>query len=336
MESEKKILLDIKDLSVEFPFRNAAAKAVNGVSFKVHEGESVGVVGESGCGKTVSCYSILGLLPDGAKMTGGEILLHKKDGAIIDVAREKKDSENIRNIRGNDVSIIFQEPMVAVSPLYTMLKQIVEAIRVHNDVSVEEAESQAVELFRLVGMPDPAKRIKDYPFQFSGGMIQRAMIAMALSCKPRLLIADEPTTALDVTIQAQVLMLIRKMQRELGISLILVTHNLGVVAHMVDRIYVMYMGKIVEEGRVEDIFDHPQHPYTQGLLNSIPRIGGEKSKLVPIPGTVPNGFELPAGCAFHPRCDRCIKGVCDAVAPDMIEVGTEHRVRCALYGKEGE
>lgn len=327
----KKKLLEVKNLGVEFPFRNTASKAVNGVSFEVNEGESIGIVGESGCGKTVSCYATMGLLPPGARITSGEILITKEDGKVVNVVEEETYSEEMRNIRGNDISIIFQEPNAALSPLYTMAAQIIEAIKVHNPMKDEEARKEAVELFRLVGIPEPDKRIDEYPFQFSGGMIQRAMIAMALSCKPRLLIADEPTTALDVTIQAQVLMLIRKMQKELGISLILITHNLGIVAHLVNRIYVMYLGRVVEEGPVNEIFDHPKHPYTQGLLSSIPRITGPKDRLEAIAGTVPSGFEIPQGCSFHPRCKYFMRNICDREIPDMYTVGENHRASCYLY-----
>ena len=329
-KSTKKPLLKVEDLAVDFPFRKTASKAVNGVSFEVKEGESIGIVGESGCGKSVTCNSVMGLLPSSARLTSGKILITRKDGSVVDIAQEKTDSDLIRDIRGRDVSMIFQEPMAAVSPVYTMCAQIVEAIRAHNEVDKKEARKQAIELFRLVGIPNPEKRIDEYPFQFRGGMIQRAMIAMALSCKPRLLIADEPTTALDVTIQAQVLMLIRKMQQELGISLILITHNLGIVAHMVDRIYVMYLGQVVEQADVYELFENPLHPYTQGLLQSIPHISGAKEELKSIPGTVPNGFELPKGCAFHTRCSKCIKGRCDCEAPPFREVGNGHFYRCFL------
>ena len=329
-------LLVVQDLAIEFPFRQTASKAVNGVSFEINEGESIGIVGESGCGKTISCYATMGLLPPGAKVTGGEIMLTKGDGKVINVVEEKSYSEEMRNIRGRDISIIFQEPNAALSPIYTMAAQIIEAIQVHNPMDKYQAREQAVELFRLVGIPNPEKRIDEYPFQFSGGMIQRAMVAMALSCKPRLLIADEPTTALDVTIQAQVLQLIRAMQKELGISLILVTHNLGIVAHLVDRVYVMYLGKVVEEGPVVEIFDHPKHPYTQGLLRSIPKISGPKERLEAIPGTVPSGFDIPQGCAFHPRCKFFIKNQCDRFTPEMYPLGNNHKASCFLYSGEKE
>lgn len=328
---QKETVLEIKDLTIEFPFRDSVSRAVNGVSLTVREGESIGIVGESGCGKTITCYSSIGLLPPVARLVKGEVLVTKSDGSVIDVAQEPDDSENIRNIRGRDISLIFQEPMAALSPLYTMSAQIVEAIRAHNKIKKEEAHQQAVELFRQVGIPNPEERINEYPFQFSGGMMQRAMIAMALSCKPRLLIADEPTTALDVTTQAQVLLLIRRMQLELGISLILVTHNLGLVAHMTERVYVMYLGKIVEEATSLDIFDRPKHPYTQGLIGSIPRVFDPKDKLESIPGAVPSGLRLPTGCSFHPRCSHFIKGKCDVEEPEMIQVGPEHRVSCFLY-----
>jgi peptide/nickel transport system ATP-binding protein len=327
-------LLEVRDLAIEFPFRKTASKAINGVSFTVHEGESIGIVGESGCGKTISCYAAMSLLPPGARITRGEILIYKTDGEIVNVVQEDSYSPKMRNIRGSDLSIIFQEPNAALSPLYTMADQIIEAIQVHNQVDKAEARQQAVELFQRVGIPNPEKRIDEYPFQFSGGMIQRAMIAMALASKPRLLIADEPTTALDVTIQAQVLMLIRKMQQEFGISLILVTHNLGIVAHLVDRIYVMYLGRVVEEGPVAEIFDHPKHPYTQGLLRSIPKISGPRERLEAIAGTVPTGFDIPPGCAFHPRCKHFMKNKCDVSIPEMYAVGSEHRASCFLYEEE--
>lgn len=329
-------LLEVQDLAIEFPFRSTASKAVNGVSFEVYEGESIGIVGESGSGKTVTCYAAMGLLPPGARVASGKVLITKSDGTVVNVNEQDTYSPEMRNIRGRDVAIIFQEPNAALSPLYTMADQIIEAIQVHNPIAREEARAQAIELFRLVGIPNPAKRIDEYPFQFSGGMIQRAMIAMALSCKPRLLIADEPTTALDVTIQAQVLKLIREMQNELGISLILVTHNLGIMAHMVDRAYVMYLGKIVEQGPVVEIFDNPKHPYTQGLLNSIPRLTGPKNRLEAIQGSVPSGFDIPAGCAFHPRCKFFIPQKCDRFIPDFYPTGKNHMTRCFLYEDEKE
>lgn len=332
----KRKLLEVHDLTIEFPFRQTASKALNGVSFEINEGESIGIVGESGCGKTISCYASMGLLPAGAKVTSGKVLLTKGDGSIVNVVEQETYSDAMRDIRGKDISIIFQEPNAALSPLYTMAAQIIEAIQVHNRVNKHEAHRQAVELFRMVGIPNPEKRIDEYPFQFSGGMIQRAMIAMALACKPRLLIADEPTTALDVTIQAQVLKLIRKMQKELGISLILVTHNLGIVAHLVDRVYVMYLGRVVEQGPVVEIFDHPKHPYTQGLLNSIPRLSGSKKRLEAIAGSVPSGFDIPSGCAFYPRCNFFMPGICDRAVPDQYPVGPEHTAACFLYTETKE
>jgi len=335
-KDNRKKLLEVHDLAIEFPFRETASKAVNGVSFAVGAGEAIGIVGESGCGKTISCYATMGLLPPAARITRGKILLTKEDGQVIDVVQEDSYSPAMRDIRGQDASIIFQEPNAALSPLYTMADQIIEAIQVHNPIEKEAAREQAIELFQRVGIPNPEKRIDEYPFQFSGGMIQRAMIAMALSCKPRLLIADEPTTALDVTIQAQVLMLIRKMQRELGLSLILVTHNLGIVAHLVDRVYVMYLGRVVEEGPVTEIFDKPKHPYTQGLLSSIPKISGPKERLEAVPGTVPSGFDIPRGCAFHPRCKFFMKDICDQAVPNMYPVGPDHTASCYLYTGEKE
>ena len=325
------IILEVNELFVEFHGDEGIAKAVNGVSFAVKEGQAVGIVGESGCGKSVSAYSVLRLLADTARITSGEILYREKDGEITDMTKLEQDGEKIRAIRGDQISMIFQEPMTAFSPVHTINNQISELLILHQGMSKEEAKKETIELLKKVGIPDPERRVDDYTFQYSGGMRQRAMIAMGVACSPRVLIADEPTTALDVTIQAQVLKMIQAMQRELNLSLILITHDLSVISKMVEHVYVMYLGKVVESAPVREIFKNPQHPYTRNLLKSIPRMTGQGERLHTIEGTVPTTYLLPEGCPFHPRCEDMIDGKCNRAAGPKVAVSDEHFVLCHLY-----
>jgi oligopeptide transport system ATP-binding protein len=326
-------LLEVRDLTVEFATEEGVVRAVDGVSFHIDRGETLVVVGESGSGKSVTSLAIMRLIesPPG-RIASGEILFRGRDGAIRDLA--KLDPATMREFRGNDLGMIFQEPMTSLNPVYTVGDQIIEAITLHQGKRGRAAFSRAVDMLELLGIPEPERRMKSYPHQMSGGMRQRAMIAMALSCNPALLIADEPTTALDVTIQAQILELIKRLQRELGMAVIFITHNLGVAAEIADRIMVMYAGRIVEEGPTRAIFREPRMPYTIGLLNSVPRLGmdrSEASTLAAIPGNVPSPRRLPRGCAFHPRCGFFAAGVCDTAVPPLETGGPDHRVRCARW-----
>ncbi|MDE0144091.1 MAG: ABC transporter ATP-binding protein [Caldilineaceae bacterium] len=329
MEQQEPVL-ELRDLHTYFPLEEGLLKAVNGVSLTIHKNRTLGVVGESGCGKSVTAQSILRIVPEFAQMTG-EILLHQ-NGHITDLAALAPSGKEIRDIRGRDISMIFQEPMTAFSPVHTVGDQIMEAILVHEDTAREEARSRAVELLSLVGIPMPEERVDAYPHQLSGGMRQRAMIAMALALKPKLLIADEPTTALDVTIQAQILRLMKTLQAEMGMSIMFITHDLGVIANMADEVAVMYLGRVVEFGSVRQIFRSPQHPYTQALLRSIPRTGHRaRVRLDTIEGIVPVPLDPPDICPFSERCTQFIPGRCDEKVPDFLETEAGHSVRCILY-----
>ncbi|MXY94967.1 MAG: ABC transporter ATP-binding protein [Caldilineaceae bacterium SB0670_bin_27] len=329
MEQQEPVL-ELRDLHTYFPLEEGLLKAVNGVSLTIHKNRTLGVVGESGCGKSVTAQSILRIVPEFAQMTG-EILLHQ-NGHITDLAALAPSGKEIRDIRGRDISMIFQEPMTAFSPVHTVGDQIMEAILVHEDTAREEARSRAVELLSLVGIPMPDERVDAYPHQLSGGMRQRAMIAMALALKPKLLIADEPTTALDVTIQAQILRLMKTLQAEMGMSIMFITHDLGVIANMADEVAVMYLGRVVEFGSVRQIFRSPQHPYTQALLRSIPRTGHRaRVRLDTIEGIVPVPLDPPDICPFSDRCTQFIPGRCDEKVPDFLETESGHSVRCILY-----
>lgn len=305
-------LLQVEHLRVAFPMDAATTYPVRDVSFSVFPGKTIGIVGESGCGKTLTGLSVLQLVPKPGRIAGGTIRFRRRLGEEpVDLAAIAPTSELTRSIRGADIAMIFQEPMSALNPVYTIGDQIGEAIRAHRAVSRKEARDQSVALLKRVGIPAPLQRADDYPHQLSGGMRQRAMIAMALSCNPMLLIADEPTTALDVTIQAQILDLLRDLQAESGMAIVLITHDLGVIADLADDILVMYAGRQVESGSPDQIFYHPAHPYTRGLLASAPRFGTRSTqRLTSIPGTVPSFANLPTGCAFRPRCadadDRCV------------------------------
>lgn len=314
-------LLDIQGLCTEFRLRRGVVRAVDGVDLQLHHGETLGIVGESGCGKSVTALSILRLIPKPqARIASGRILY-----AGVDLVSLPESA--LRRLRGNEISMIFQEPMTSLNPVSTVGFQIQEVLRKHRGLNKKEAAREAVRALSLVGIPDPESRAHDYPHQMSGGMRQRVMIAMALACRPKILIADEPTTALDVTIQAQILDLIRRLKEEIGMAVLLITHDLGVVAETCRRVVVMYAGRAVEEASVEDLFSYPAHPYTHGLFASLPKIGGRRGKLTPIPGTVPSLHRLPPGCAFQDRCSRA-KGPCLVDAPPWTDLSQGHRVRC--------
>lgn len=327
---QNNILIDIRDLKTYFFLKEGILKAVDGVSLTVYKGEALGLVGESGCGKSVTALSILRLVQDPpGKIVSGKILFEEMD--ILDIPIKQ-----MRRIRGKQISMIFQDPMTSLNPVLTAGYQIVESFRLHQGFRKRDAWARTIEMLRIVGIPAPANRAHEYPHELSGGMRQRAMIAMALSCNPKLLIADEPTTALDVTIQAQVLELIRKIKEDFNTSVLLITHDLAVVAEMVDRVIVMYAGKIVEEAPVKDLFKIPLHPYTQGLLESVPRIDrvkrgkNIKEPLPEIPGLVPNLINLPKGCAFSPRCSKAMP-ICREQSPSMSLLEGHHSVSCWLF-----
>ncbi len=315
-------LLEIEDLRTWFVTDEGVVKAVDGVSYAVAPGETVAVVGESGCGKSVTALSVLGLVPPPGRIRGGSI---RFAGEELVGASEQR----LRALRGNDVAMIFQEPMTSLNPVYTVGDQIREALSLHQGLGAQAARARTIELLDTVGIPSPAQRVDEYPHQMSGGMRQRVMIAMALSCDPRLLIADEPTTALDVTIQAQILELLARLQQDLGMSILLITHDLGVVAEMARRVVVMYAGKVVEEADVLSLFDRPRHPYTAGLLHSLPSMVGAGERLRPIEGIVPDPREFPSGCAFHPRCAVALARCRREVPPlEPQPGGTPRRAAC--------
>jgi len=314
------VLIKVEDLRTYFYTEDGVVPAVDGVSFSIESGKTLGLVGESGCGKSVTSLSIMRLIPPPGRIVGGKILF---DGInLLDLPESE-----MRRIRGNKISMIFQEPMTSLNPVFTVGSQIAEAIQLHQGLDKNSAMERAVEMMRLVGIPSPELRVKDYPHQLSGGMRQRVMIAMALACNPRLLIADEPTTALDVTIQAQILELIKELREKLGMSVLLITHNLGVVAETADNVAVMYAGRIVEYGTVRDIFKSPLHPYTWGLLQAIPRLDTDRERLLTIEGTVPDMLSLPSGCKFAPRC-MFVQSRCEDSEPSLEEITPGHFSRC--------
>jgi peptide/nickel transport system ATP-binding protein len=325
-------LLEIQDLRVEFPTREGVVKAVDGVDFSVRGKATVGLVGESGSGKTVTAFAILQVLTRPGRITGGRVLLHQDDGAVVDIAGLDPRGTAIRSIRGKEISMIFQEPMTSLSMMHTIGFQIMEAILLHQKVTRREARDLAIDMLRKVGIARPEQGVDSYPFELSGGMRQRAVIAMALVTHPRLLIADEPTTALDVTMQAQIMELIRDLQTELGMSVLLITHDLGVVAENCDDVVVMYLGEVMEKADIQQLFADPLHPYTRALLRSIPRLGQGKSwALEPIEGMVPSPYNRPTGCPFHPRCPSFMAGRCDTRRPVLTQLSDGRAVRCHLY-----
>lgn len=333
--SETNKLLDVQGLKTYFDTDNGTVKAVDDISYHIHEGEVLGVVGESGCGKSVTSLSILNLVPrPRGRIAGGKIVYYRKNGEPVDITSMQPYGQAMRTIRGNEISMIFQEPMTALNPVYTIGEQIIETVRLHKGVDRKKARERAIEMLELVGIAAPAKRVREYPHQLSGGMRQRAMIAMALSCDPRFLIADEPTTALDVTIEAQILELMLELQNKLGMAMQFITHDLGVISTMAKRIVVMYMGRIVEQALTDDIFYNPKHPYTKGLLTSVPQLG-RKERLVPIQGTVPNLMELPKGCYFAPRCQEAME-ICHKEEPPIYQMARGQTVKCWLYEQKGD
>ena len=324
-------LIEVRGLKTYFHTEYGVVRAVDGVDFTIEPEKTLGVVGESGCGKSVTARSIMALIqmPPG-KIEAGEILYHR-NGNVIDLTKLDPKGPEMRSIRGNEIAMIFQEPMTSLNPVYTIGNQIMEAIMLHQRLSKKEARNKAIEMLRAAGIPVPDQRIDEYPHQLSGGMRQRAMIAMALSCNPSLLIADEPTTALDVTIQAQVLGLMNNLRTEFKTAILFITHNLGVIAKMADDVVIMYLGKIVESAAVRNIFHDPRHPYTQGLMESIPSLTATgKERLVPIKGVVPDPSEVPEGCRFEPRCPHPME-ICKTQIPPLKEVAPGHVAACWLF-----
>ena len=324
-------LLEVHNLKVHFHTEQGIVEALRDVSFEINHGETVAVVGESGCGKSVMARALLQIVPPPGKIEDGRIV-YNRNGDSIELTKLPPQGSQIREIRGADIAMIFQEPMASFSPVHTIGNQINEAIIIHQNVSRQDATQQTIKILERVGMPQPSRIINRYPHQLSGGMRQRAMIAMALSCQPKLLIADEPTTALDVTTQAQILRLLRDLQDEFGMAILFITHDLSVVSQFADRVVVMYLGEVVEAADVITLFEEPKHPYTQALLHSIPHIGVKHGqRLDAIPGSIPNPLNRPKGCRFHTRCTQMIDGVCNTVEPALIEVGENHWARCVLY-----
>ena len=322
-------LLEVENLKTEFRTDQGQVYAVRDVSFTLEQGEALGIVGESGSGKSQTMYSIIGLLADNGKVTANRIAFDGKDinpGSF----KSKKDYEALmKDIRGNSMAMIFQDPMTFLNPILKIGKQLTEPLLNHTNMSKEEARKRAIELMTLVGIPSPEKRIDQYPFEFSGGMRQRIIIAIALANSPKLVIADEPTTALDVTIQAQILELMKELQKEFNMAILFITHDLGVVARMCDRVAVMYLGKVVETGDSKTIYANPQHPYTRGLMGSVHKIGGRKDeRLFSIEGTVPLAMNLPKQCGFYDRCDARIEGLCDKAEPELVEIEPGHKIAC--------
>ena len=353
-------LIEVKDLRVEFDVRAGIVKAVDGLNMTINRGETLGVIGESGCGKSMTARAILQMIPKPGKVTQGEILYYRRvkaDGKsameeVVSITRLDPDGETIRQIRGGEIGMIFQEPMSSLTPVYTagthiheavglhrllpvrkIGDQMAEQIMAHRQVTKEEARGIAIDMLHRVGIPKPDQRVDSYPHQLSGGQRQRVMIAIALSCEPAMLIADEPTTALDVSIEAQILDIMRDLQQTANMAIMFITHNLGVIAGMAEEIVVMYMGKEVEHAKVGELFENPKHPYTQALLKSIPQLGKKKrsERLASISGMVPDPFNLPTGCVFHPRCPMFMPGKCDKIAPQWTKVGEEHWASCLLY-----
>jgi len=337
---DRGLLVEVKDLKTYFFLEEGIVRAVDGATFSLRRGETLGVVGESGCGKSVTAQSILRIVPNPGRIVSGEIVYHRQyrsNGGPVsteDILLTKLNphGREIRAIRGAEIAMVFQEPMTSLSPVHTIGDQIMEVFILHQRLSKRQAREHTLEILSRVGMPKPNQTVDSYPHQLSGGMRQRAMIAMALSCNPSLLIADEPTTALDVTTQAQVLDLMRRLQQEIGMAIMFITHDLGVIAEMCDRVVVMYLGKVVESADVDPMFHDPKHPYVRALLRSVPSVSARSGRrLAPIEGSVPDPYNTPPGCPFHPRCADAKPGLCDVDEPQWIPVGREHYVRCHLY-----
>ena len=329
-------LLQVENLKTHLPLEEGLLKAVDGISFSIRRGETMGLVGESGCGKSMAVNTIMRLAPNFAQIDG-DVIYHAAAGKPINITELDPHGPEIRDIRGGEIAMIFQEPMTSFSPLHTIGNQITEAIRIHRTDDKKEARKIAIDLLQRVGMSNPAQRMNEYPHQLSGGMRQRAMIAMALSCEPSLLIADEPTTALDVTVQAQVLQLMRDLQREFGMSILYITHDLGVIARMVQVVAVMYLGRIVEFTDVDSLFYNAKHPYTRALIQSIPKIGKKsRVRLESIRGAVPVPINRPPGCGFYPRCSEAIDGLCNRVDPPLVQIEDDHAAACFVYPQVAE
>ncbi|MHB0874418.1 MAG: ABC transporter ATP-binding protein [Anaerolineae bacterium] len=339
-KKQRDALIEVKDLKTHFFLDEGTVRAIDGVNFDIKRGQTLGVVGESGCGKSVTGQSILRIVPHPGRIVEGSILLHRYSGGngasetetVIDLTKLDPRGDEIRAIRGAEIALIFQEPMTSFSPVHTIGNQIMEAILLHQPVTKDEAREIAIDMLRHCGLPQPVEVINRYPWELSGGMRQRSMIAMALSCQPSLLIADEPTTALDVTTEAQILTLMRGLQEEMGMAIMYITHNLGVIAEMAEEVIVMYLGKVVERANVDSLFYDPRHPYTKALLRSIPKIGlRSQTRLDTIKGMVPDPYNIPSGCTFHTRCPSYMAGVCNVQQPQMVDVGNGHLVSCLLY-----
>jgi peptide/nickel transport system ATP-binding protein len=325
-------ILSVRDLHTHFFPNEGVVRAVDGTSFDLFPGRTLGIVGESGCGKSVTARSILRIVERPGRIVSGEIILRRADGRTVDLVKLSSDGPEMRAIRGGEIGLVFQEPMSSLSAFHTVGNQLIEAIRLHSALSKRAARIRAIELLALVGIPRPAQRVDAYSFELSGGLRQRVMIALALAAEPHILIADEPTTALDVTTQAQILELIRRLQQERGLAVILITHDMGVIAEMTDDVVVMYLGHEVEKGPVDTIFHAPRHPYTRALLRSIPSVLAEPlSRLATIAGSIPHPYARPSGCPFHPRCPDAMGGVCEKSVPIEVAIAERHDVACHLY-----
>ncbi len=325
-------ILQVRDLHTHFFADEGVVRAVDGTSFDLYAGRTLGIVGESGCGKSVTARSLLRIVERPGRIVSGEILLRRENGSVTDLVGLPPDGAEIRAIRGGEIGLVFQEPMSSLSAFHTIGAQLIEAIRLHSGMSKRAARTRAIELLAMVGIPRPSQRVDAYSFELSGGLRQRVMVALALAGEPRVLIADEPTTALDVTTQAQILDLIRRLQQERDLAVILITHDMGVIAEMADDVVVMYLGHEVEKGPVDAIFHAPRHPYTKSLLRSIPSVLAQpRARLATITGSIPHPFARPPGCPFHPRCPDYMRGVCDQSFPAEVAVAEQHAVACHLY-----
>ena len=328
------LLLSVRDLRVEFDTDEGRIIAVDGVDFDVPQGRTLGIVGESGSGKSVSTKALMQLLPKNAHIgAASQMLFRRADGSQVDIAKLGNRSADIRSIRGGEIAMIFQEPMASFSPVYSIGNQMTEAIRLHRNAGRKEAREIAIDMLDRVGISNAGLRVDQFPHELSGGMRQRAMIALALSTRPSLLIADEPTTALDVTIQAQILELMRELQAEFGMSIIFITHDMGVIAHVADEVAVMYLGRVIERGATADVIQNPKHPYSHGLLAAIPDLDFQHARLQPVPGDIPSPLERPRGCPFHTRCPNKIEQHCDQALPPALQVTATQSVSCFLYGQ---